>query len=216
MDQWEGLFMKKSEAIWVNTLLFCLAVFSLLIPADTMGADEKATLSKKVTDSRTLEYLIGPEDILEISVWKNAELSKVVVVRPDGKISLPLIGDVLAAGYTPEQLRNAIVEKLKEYQETVVVSVIVQNVLSYNIFILGEVKKPGVYTMKRKTTLLQAIALSGGFNQFASKNKIMVIRESRDGGAGDEKIKVRFDDIIKKGRSDMNLVLKPGDTIFVP
>ena len=200
-----------------NFQAMALFVFFMVInfhnPTITFGANKKGIPS---SSSQTLVYLIGPEDILEISVWKNAELSKVVNVRPDGFISLPLIGDVQAAGLTPDQLRLEIVHALKEYQESVVVSVIVQNVLSYNIFILGEVANQGPYTLKRKTTLLQALAIAGGFNQFASKNKIIVIRKKNDGSGEFTKIKIRFDDIIKKADSTMNLVLQPGDTIFVP
>lgn len=202
------LKLKKTRSI----LFFILFVFiNFYTPSYTLGAYKDTK-----PPSRTLLYVIGPEDIMEISVWKNAELSKEVVVRPDGMISLPLIGDVQAAGLTPDQLRLKIVEKLKEYQDTVVVSVIIKEVLSYNIFILGEVVKPGIYTLKRKTTLLQAFAIAGGFNQFASKNKIIIIREKTDGSTGEVKIKIRFDDIIKKADSTMNLILQPGDTIFVP
>lgn len=161
------------------------------------------------------EYVIGPEDVLEISVWKNEDLSKVVTVRPDGKISLPLIGDVTAKGLTPTELTDAIVVKLKEYQKTVVVSVIVNGINSYKIFVFGDVNTPGAYTLKRRTTLLQAIAMAGGFNQFASKNSIVVVRETPDGGT--KKINVRIDDIIYKDDSaGRNIILKPGDTIFVP
>jgi polysaccharide export outer membrane protein len=168
-------------------------------------------------DSQKPPYLIGPEDVLEISVWKNAELSKIVIVRPDGVISLPLIGDVKAAGLTPSQLREQIIERLREYQETVVVSVIVQEVNSYRIFILGEVNRPGPYLLKTRTTLLQAIALAGGFNQFASKNRIVVIRAKGKDSKGVEKRVIRFDDIVYKDKQgDKNLILKPGDTIFVP
>lgn len=155
------------------------------------------------------EYLIGPEDVLEISVWKNADLSRVVIVRPDGRISLPLIGDVQASGRTPDELRKAIVVKLQEYQEAVVVSVIVMEVNSYRIFMLGEIKLPGPYTLRRHTSILQAISLAGGFTEFASKNKIILIR------AG-ERTKVRFDNLVKGGGNDGDLVLKPGDTIFIP
>ncbi len=155
------------------------------------------------------EYLIGPEDVLEISVWKNADLSRLVIVRPDGRISLPLIGDVQASGRTPDELRIAIVEKLQEYQEAVVASVIVQEVNSYRIFMLGEIRLPAPYTLKRNTSILQAISLAGGFTEFASKNKIILMREG-------ERIKVRFDDLLKGGGNDGDVVLKPGDTIFVP
>jgi len=162
-------------------------------------------------------YLIGPEDILEISVWKNPDLSKVVTVRPDGRITLPLVGDVMASGRTPDQLRDRIVEKIKEYQDNVVVSVILQEINSYKIFMLGAIARPGSYVMKRKTTLLQAIALAGGFNQYASKNKIVVIRERHAGDKREEKIRVSFDDAVDvQDGGGQNLVLRPGDTIFVP
>ena len=166
--------------------------------------------------SQTHEYLIGPEDVLEVSVWKNAELSKVVIVRPDGMISLPLTGDIKAAGFTPNQLRTTITGKLKEYMETAVVSVIVQQVNSFRVFILGEVVKPGVYTLKSKTTLLQAIAIAGGFNQFASRNKIVIIREKIEDSAKTEKINIRFDDIVYSKDEGKNFILMPGDTIFIP
>lgn len=199
---------------WTRLLLILIAsfvFFGTAIASETLESPQKGVESKKT------EYLIGPEDVLEISVWNNAELSKVVVVRPDGMISLPLIGDVIAAGITPNALRGAITERLKEYQETVVVSVIVQQVNSYRIFILGGVINPGTYLLKRKTSLLQAIALAGGFNQFASKNKIVVIRQRTDESGREEKIRVRFDDIVDvKEESDINLILRPGDTIFVP
>lgn len=162
-------------------------------------------------------YVIGPEDVLEISVWKNADLSKVVTVRPDGKISLPLVGDLMAAGRTPEELRDALAARLSEYQKTVVVSVIVQDVKSYRIYMVGEVRSPGVFNLKSKTTVLQAIAMAGGFTQFASKNKILVIREKPGAAGGSEKIRVRYDDIVdRKVFSDNNLTLVPGDTIIVP
>ncbi|MBI1911413.1 MAG: polysaccharide biosynthesis/export family protein [Deltaproteobacteria bacterium] len=183
--------------------------------AQEATADKPATKTAAVAQDP--EYLIGIEDVLEISVWRNAELSKTVVVRPDGMISLPLVGDMKAAGLTPSQLRDSIIESLKEYQETVVASVIVQEVKSYRIYVLGEVINPGSYTVMRKTTLLQAIALAGGFNPFASKNKLILIREKLDKSAKPERISVRFDDIIDTdSKTDRNLVLKPGDTIFVP
>lgn len=165
---------------------------------------------------QAIDYLIGTEDILDVSVWKNNDLSKVVVVRPDGKISLPLIGDIHAAGFTPNQLRDLIIKRLKEYQETAVASVIVQAVNSYRVFILGEIKTPGSYLLKSKTSVLQAIAMSGGFTQYASKNKIILVRQ-KDDGVGTDKIRISFDDIVYSNeKADGNLMLKPGDTIFVP
>lgn len=165
-------------------------------------------------DNATLEsYLIGSEDVVDIQVWKNADLSKVVTVRPDGKISLPLIGDVQAGGLTPLQLSEGIIEKLKEfYKEPPQVSVIVQQINSYAIFVVGEVRSPGKFVVKSGTTLVQAIALAGGLSQFASANRIRILRRSADNK--EVILPVRYKDIITGQRS--NLILKPNDSIVVP
>ena len=210
--------VRGSLFIGVALFLICLNLHNPFpVAGEEMEKGEQSTVTEDVFVPQTLQYLIGPEDILEISVWKNPDLSKVVTVRPDGMLSLPLIGDVKAAGITPNRLRDVIVEKLKEYQESVVVSVILLEINSYKIFILGAVVRPGSYVMKRRTTLLQAIALAGGFNQYASKKKIVVIRERAYGHGSEEKIRVSFDDAVdvQKG-SEQNLILRPGDTIFVP
>lgn len=207
--------MKRNILVW--TLFVILISHSLIIGLSKANAEELQTHPKAIPDIDTQEYLIGSEDVLDISIWKNPELSKVVTVRPDGMISLPLIGDVKAAGRSADQLRAAITEKLREYQQTVVVSVIVQGVNSYKVFILGEVFRPGVYLLKERTSFLQAIVLAGGFTPVASKNKIVVIRRRVDGNPGEEKILIRFDDIVDVNqRSDKNLTLRPGDTIYVP
>lgn len=174
---------------------------------------EKASKAELQSDP---EYVIGADDILEISVWKNPDLSKVVTVRPDGMVTLPLIGDMRAAGATPSALRDRIVERLKEYQETAVASVIVQEVRSCRIFVLGEVLNPGTYVITRKTSVLQAVALAGGFNPFASRDLVLV-RERPDRNGKPEKISISFDDIVDDGeKADKNLILRPGDTIFAP
>lgn len=177
----------------------------------------KAAEKSASTMSKRAEYLIGPEDVLEISVWKNQDLSRLVTVRPDGMITLPLLGDIRAADRAPSALRDEIVDRLKEYQKSAEVSVIVQEVNSYRIFILGDVIRPGIYPLKSRTTILQAIAIAGGFNEFASKNKIVLIREKGLGKKKQQKIKIQFGDIVNVKKSkDSNLVLMPGDTIFVP
>jgi polysaccharide export outer membrane protein len=163
----------------------------------------------------TPDYTIGPEDVLEITVWRNTDLSKVVAVRPDGRISLPLIGDVVAAGRTAAQVADAIAEKLKEFKENPQVSIVVKEVNSYAIYVLGEVSKPGKYPLKSKTTLLQAITLASGFTPAAARNKIVVFRFGELGGK-DSKIKASYDDIIMRDDSPQNIQLKPGDTIVVP
>jgi polysaccharide biosynthesis/export protein len=137
-------------------------------------------------------------------------------VRPDGKISLPLIGDVPAAGFTASQIQADITEKLiPYYKDLPPVSVIVQEVNSYVIYILGEVQRPAQYAVKRGTTLLQAIALAGGFTPFAAKNDILILRQSLN----DQKeiaLGVRYRDIVSREHPDSNLLLKPGDTIVIP
>lgn len=163
----------------------------------------------------TTDYILGPEDVLEITVWRNADLSKTVTVRPDGKISLPLIGDVSAVGRSTVQLAEAIAEKLKEFKENPQVSIVVKEVNSYAIYVLGEVAKPGKYPLKSKTTLLQAITLASGFTPAAARNKIVVFRFGDQGGR-DAKIKASYDDIIMRDESPQNIQLKPGDTIVVP
>jgi polysaccharide biosynthesis/export protein len=162
----------------------------------------------------TRDYLLGPEDELEIAVWRSADLSKVVTVRPDGKISLPLIGDVPAMGKTTVQLSSDISAKLKEYKENPQVSIVVKEVNSYAFFVLGEVMKPGKYPLKSKTTLLQAITVASGFTPTAARNKIVVFRFGNEGQQ--VKIKASYDDIVLRDGGGQNLELKPGDQIVVP
>lgn len=163
----------------------------------------------------TTDYWIGPEDVLDITVWRNADLSKQVTVRPDGRISLPLIGDISAVGKTATQLAEDISAKLREYKENPQVSIIIKEVNSYAIYVLGEVAKPGKYPLKSKTTLLQAITVASGFAPTAARNKIVVFRFAKDGG-GQIKIKASYDDIVLRDGSNQNIEMKPGDQIVVP
>lgn len=204
-----------------------IRVFTILgivcMMSTTALAQSKPSVMNPTNDSAqeksslivTTEYIIGPEDVLEISVWRNADLSKTVSVRPDGRISLPLVGDVIAVGKTGTQLADIISQKLKEYKENPQVSIVVREVNSYSIYVLGEVARPAKYPLKSKTTLLQAITLSGGFNPAAARNKIVVFRFGVN-GEKDIKIKASYDDIILRDGSAQNIVLAPGDTIVVP
>ncbi len=161
------------------------------------------------------DYKIGPEDVVEVIIWRNADLSKVVIVRPDGNISLPLVGDVRAVGMTAVDLAKDIKYRLKDYKNDPSVSVVVQQVNSYNVYVMGEVVKPGRFQLKSFTTTLQAISLAGGFTQFAVKNKIFVLRKLPGSGA-ETRINVRYDDIISGADTAQNIVLIPGDTVVVP
>jgi|GEM_PF-425019 len=160
------------------------------------------------------EYVIGSEDALEVLVWRNEMLSRPrIVVRPDGKISLPLIGEVHAAGFTALQLKEEIEKRLKEYQELPTVTVIVSEINSYYIYILGEIAKPGRYQLKSNISVLQAVTLAGGFTNWASPDSMVVLRRN---GEKEEKIKVRYKKIISGSRPEDNIILKPGDTIIIP
>jgi polysaccharide export outer membrane protein len=144
--------------------------------ASTSQADAKTRHVSATAENSQLivtpDYILGPEDILEIAVWKNNDLSKQVQVRPDGRISLPLVGDVSAVGKTPSQLTDEISSRLKAYMENPTVSILVKEVKSYQIYVLGEVNKPGKYPLTSKLTLLQAITVAGGFTQVAARNKL--------------------------------------------
>jgi len=175
----------------------------------TPGAAEKSLLIV------TPEYIIGPEDVLEITVWKNADLSKQVQVRPDGRISLPLLGDISAVAKTPTQLTEEISAGLRAYMENPTISIMIKDVQSYNIYVLGEVNKPGKFPLKSKTTLLLGISVAGGFTPMAARNKIVVFRFTKD-GEGQTKLKASYDDIVVRDGSSQNIELKPGDQIVVP
>ena len=159
------------------------------------------------------DYILGPEDVIDISVWKNENLSRVVSIRPDGKISLPLIGDVEAAGLTTSQLRDSIKEKLKEYKETPEVSIIVKEINSLVVYITGEINRPGKLMLRSNTTILQAIILAGGFTQYASPNKILLLR--RVGGI-DTRKQIHYKNIVSGKSPEEDILLQRGDTIIVP
>ena len=165
------------------------------------------------------DFLLGPEDVLDIVVWKNEDLSqKAVVVRPDGKISMPLIGEVNAGGLTANELASQIALRLKEFKERPAVTVSVKEVNSYYFYILGEVGKPGKYQLKSHATVLQAVAVANGFTVYAARNRMQVIRtvQTEDGKSREIRIPARYDDLIS-GRGEIgNFVLKSGDVVVVP
>jgi polysaccharide biosynthesis/export protein len=163
-------------------------------------------------------FVLGPEDVIEVVVWKNPDLSRQVVIRPDGKISLALIGDVVASGLTADQLAKNIAERYKAVKENPSVSVNVIEVNSYYVFVVGEVNTPGKLQLKSYTTILQALSLAGGFTQFASRNDLQVVRTIRDedGKFTELRIPLRYSDLISKDGSVYNITLKSGDTVVVP
>lgn len=160
------------------------------------------------------DYIIGPQDLLTINVWREPEISREVPVRPDGKISLPLVGEVEASGFTPAALSKKVEESLKAYLSNPEVTVIVQQVNSRNFNIVGEVLKPGAYRLTNSMTVLDAIAVAGGFQEFADTKDIYVLRVTDDGAR--VRIPFNYKDIIKGKKFYQNVQLRPGDTIVVP
>ena len=163
-------------------------------------------------------FLLGPEDVLEITVWKNQDLSRITSIRPDGFISMPIIGDIKAAGLTADALAQRIAERLKEYIHIPSVSVSVKELNSYAVFVMGEVAKPGKYQLKSYITVLQAISMAGGFTPFASKNKLQVVRmaENSDHKRQEIRIPLRYDDLVTGRGYPGNITLASGDIVVVP
>ena len=164
------------------------------------------------------DFLLGPEDVLIVTVWKNQDLSREVVVRPDGMISMPLIGDVPAANVTANNLAKRISDRLTEYMASPIVSVQLKEVNSYFIYVMGEVTKPGKYPLKSYANVMQGISLAGGFSPFAKKNKIKVLRVATNGSNEKHQIEipVQYDDILKGNATVGNFFLRSGDVIVVP
>ena len=159
-----------------------------------------------------VEYQIGPEDVLDISVWKNPELSRTVPVRPDGKVSLPLLNDFRAAGLTPSDLREQLVARLSDFVPTPEVSVIVREVHSRKVAVVGAVKTAGRYELKSPMTVLEAIALAQGFTDFAARDRIVVLRQS---GGTTTRIPFNYRKIAD-GAEQENFFVRPGDIVVVP
>jgi polysaccharide export outer membrane protein len=176
----------------------------------TPPVDNKAAPVPATTDPA---YVIGPEDVLDVSVWKEPDVSRVVPVRPDGRISLPLINDVQAAGLSPQQLAGSVSEKLKKYLNGPQVTVIVTAINSQRVFVVGEVLRAGAFPMLPGMTVLQALSSAGGFTTFADVKKIHVVR-LRNG----KQVEIPFNyrDVLRGDSSEQNIKLEPGDTIVVP
>lgn len=160
-----------------------------------------------------LEYHLGPEDTLHISVWRDESLTREVIVRPDGKISFPLVGDIDAEGRTVEELKKELTSRLSSYVQDPVVSIIVTKVSSYMVYVIGRVNRPGEFVLGHQADVMQALSLAGGLTPYASGNKIKILRRER---GKEVAYPFRYGDVEKGEDLGQNMVLKRGDVVVVP
>ena len=209
--------MKKMSLTFVLTItaaILMVVATSCAFHADSTKEPGQASAdvgqkAKSVTASDS-EYIIGPEDILDIFVWRDEQISRTVPVRIDGMISLPLVNDIQAAGLTPLQLKEVIVNKLQGYIDNPTVTVTVREANSYKIFISGEVRTPGIQLIRSETTLIKAIIAAGGFTEWANKRKILII--SNENGK-EKRTWANYNKIIDGDSPDV--IIRRGDTIIV-
>jgi polysaccharide biosynthesis/export protein len=181
------------------------------------GGGQKQTAGKPkagpVAATLDADYVIGPDDMLAISVWKEPDVSVTIPVRPDGKISLPLLNDVEAAGLTPMQLETNITDGLKKFITDPRVTVIVTQINSRRVYVLGEVARPGPFAMYPNMTVLQALSAAGGVTQFAKVTAIYILRNEK---GQQTTLPFNYKEVVRGRRGQQNILLKPGDTIVVP
>jgi polysaccharide export outer membrane protein len=206
-------FAKKKIAVSSIMIIMGLFVSQALVNAQSdKEVSPKSTIQSQVPPDSD-KYLIGPEDSLLIQVWKEDALSQQVLVRTDGKISLPLIDEVQAAGRTPLQLKEVLTEKFKEFVDAPLVTVMVREAKSFKVYVSGQVARPGVFPLVGETTILQIIPMAGGFTEWANQKKVILIRREK---GQETRMTINFKNIISGEDMNANILLKPGDTIIVP
>lgn len=194
--------------------LFLLLAVQALTTFGPTSAQEPTKSNPNGNNSPHLgEYRIGAEDVLQIAVWNNDALSRTVPVRPDGKISLPLLNDVQAAGLTPMELRDFLVKRLADYMPNPEASVLVTEVRSFKVSVIGEVARPARYELRSATTVLDVLALVGGFTQFASRSRIVILRPD---GKTMKRIPFNYNKVVSAGGEQENFYLRNGDIVLVP
>ena len=194
-----------------------LLFFAVLLPlrpaqAQSLTCDETPNL-KPAKSSAVPAYIVQANDVLEIYVWKDPNLTRKVIVRPDGRISFPLIQDMHVSGLNPETIKRDIEEKLKQYIEAPNVTVIVEAIQSYRVFVTGKVAKPGAIMAEKPISVLQALALAGGFQEFANPADTVIIRST---GEDSNLFRFNYVEAIKGKNFNQNMLLKSGDVIVVP
>jgi polysaccharide export outer membrane protein len=215
--------MKKG----LTVVLLITFVLSLATPSALYAQESKATdpvikaqaevaadsVKKAAGDvpADSDQYIIGPEDVLHVFVWREETLTQTVPVRKDGKISLPLVDDIQAAGLTPLQLKDALTKKLKGFVDSPTVTITIKEANSFKVYVSGEVKQPGVHNIRSEMTLVRLITLVGGFTEWANKRKILIISPGEKGA--DKRATVNYNKIIDGDEPDV--VIKRGDTVIV-
>jgi polysaccharide export outer membrane protein len=196
---------------------FVLIVLTGSLWAQVAEAPPQAAMTSLVQAARKPHdptFVIGNDDILAINVWKEPDISRSIPVRSDGRISLPLVGELQATGRTPLELEEDIASKLRNYISAPEVTVMVQEIHSQKFNILGQVAKPGSYSLELATTVLDAIAAAGGFKDFANQKGIYILRQTP--GGGESRIAFNYKNVIKGKNPQQNVKLEPHDTIVVP
>lgn len=196
--------------------LFLCTVFSAPLSAQTAGKNENAASAPQDSATKPHDdtFVIGNDDVLSINVWKEPDISRSIPVRSDGKISLPLVGEVQAAGRTPLKLEQEIAGKLQSFISQPEVTVIVQQINSQKFNVLGMVAHPGTFVLANSPTVLDAIALAGGFRDFAKQKSIYVLRQNPDGTQ--TRIPFNYKEVVKGVNPAQNITLQPRDTVVVP
>ncbi|HEX9699857.1 MAG TPA: polysaccharide biosynthesis/export family protein [Acidobacteriota bacterium] len=211
--------MHNNHALRGNGRLAVIVAFTL-VAGLAMSGPQQGTDTTPATDNGNrppvgtdvAAYRLGPEDLIEVFVWNEEDLTKEVSVRPDGRISLPLVNEVMASGRTAEEIQQEITARLRDYLEDPVVSVLVMEINSAKISVLGEVRDANRFLLRQRTTVLDAIAMAGGFTEYANRGDVVVVRQN---GLTTSWIRVNVNDLVRGGNSAQLLVLQANDTVFV-
>lgn len=205
--------MKLARAANMFSPLFFGCLLACWLPPGSDASAASLSNGSEPPPVADASYLLGPEDMIKISVWKDEHLTQEVVVRPDGMISFPLVGDVPAAGRTVEDVRLDLVKRLNKFVPNPHVSVLATKIMSYKIYVIGRVNKPGEFLVGHYTDVLQALSLAGGLTPFASENDIRIMRRDR----GEQRVfQFRYGDVRKGKELSQNIILERGDVVVVP
>lgn len=202
--------MKRALAVFLLTAWVLSITASSIVYAQDGKAAAPSGKAQEVVAADNDQYIIGPEDVLLIYVWKEESITKTVPVRIDGKISLPLVNDIQAAGLTPLQLKEALTEKLKGFVESPTITVTVMEANSFKVYLSGEVKQPGVHRIRSEITLVKLIITAGGFTEWANQKKILIITKEK---GAEKRMTVNYRKIIEGEEPD--ITIKSGDTVIV-